>query len=291
MSAIANSLPSPRDYSRWDPDVVELFCDGSQEIFWCYLKPEAPRVFTPELLHLLGSVQEEFRARPRSVPAVGVDMQYHVLGSKIPGVFNLGGDLSLVLELVERQDREGLLDYGRACVEFVYSTATVGERSPTTKIAIVEGRALGGGFEAALACDVLIAERGSKMGFPEVLFNMFPGMGAYPLLIRRVGPGVAARIIRSGRTYSAEELYELGVVDVLAEKGEAVSATSAYISRHRRRARGLYAFAKSVQVETPLQRNHLFETLDIWVDSALELSHADRRLMTAFARAQENILQ
>lgn len=290
MSAIADSLPLRRGYVSPDPNLVEVLGDVSQQTYWCYLKPNAPRVFTRELVDVLTGLQREFGTQPRAVPAVGVDVQYRILGSRIPGVFNLGGDLNLVLDLVERRDREGLYDYGRACVELVYATATAGSRMPTTTIAVVEGQALGGGLEAALACDVLIAERGCKMGFPEVLFNMFPGMGAYPLLNRRVGPGVAARIIRSGKTYVAEELHELGVVDVLVDKGEGVSAASDYISRHRRRARGLHAFARSIEVETPLVPDKLFETLDIWVDCAMELSRADKRLMSAFAKAQDALV-
>ncbi len=291
MSAIADSLPLSRGYVSPDPNIVEVLGDVSQQTYWCYLKPNAPRVFTRELLAVLGNLQREFSMQPRAVPAVGVDMQYRILGSRIPGVFNLGGDLNLVLELVGRRDREALHEYGRACVELIHTTATAGGRMPTTSIAVVEGQALGGGLEAALACDVLIAERGCKMGFPEVLFNMFPGMGAYPLLTRRVGAGVAARIIRSGKTYVAQELHELGVVDVLVDKGEGVSAASNYISRHRRRARGLHAFARSIEVETPLVRENLFETLDIWVDCAMDLSRSDKRLMAAFAKAQDNLVR
>ena len=62
-----------------------------------------------------------------------------------------------------------------------------------TTIALLEGDALGGGFESALSCDVVIAEKHVKAGFPEVLFNMFPGMGGLSFLSRRVGRKVVQR--------------------------------------------------------------------------------------------------
>ena len=79
---------------------------------------------------------------------------------------------------------------------------------------------MGGGFECALSGNVLIAERGAKMGFPEILFNLFPGMGAMTLLGRKIGYSKAEKVILSGKLYTAEEMYELGVVDVLVEPGE-----------------------------------------------------------------------
>ena len=81
----------------------------------------------------------------------------------------------------------------------------------------MQGDALGGGFECALASDLIVAEERAQLGFPEILFNLFPGMGAYSLLSRRVGMKGAEKMILSARLYTAEELHELGVVDLLVE--------------------------------------------------------------------------
>ena len=100
-------------------------------------------------------------------------------------------------------------------------------------IGLVQGDALGGGLEAALSCNFIIAERGVKMGLPEVIFNLFPGMGAYSLLSRRLGMAMAERIIFSGRLYSAEEMYELGVVDLVVDPGCGDKAVRDYIADPR----------------------------------------------------------
>ena len=104
------------------------------------------------------------------------------------GVFNLGGDLALFREAIARHDRETLVAYGRNCVDNLYPWSRNCDL-PLTTISLVQGEALGGGFECALSASVLIAEESSRMGFPEILFNLFPGMGAYSFLTRKVGRG------------------------------------------------------------------------------------------------------
>ena len=69
---------------------------------------------------------------------------------------------------------------------------------PLTTITLVQGDALGGGFEAAISSNVVIAEKSAKFGLPEVLFNLIPGMGAYSFLVRRTSPDLAEKIIMSG---------------------------------------------------------------------------------------------
>ena len=76
---------------------------------------------------------------------------------------------------------------------------------------------------------LLLPKRGVKLGLPEVLFNLFPGMGAYSLLSAKIGPALAERMILSGKLYLAEELYDMGVIDILAEKGDGELALYNYI--------------------------------------------------------------
>ena len=100
-------------------------------------------------------------------------VEFSVLGSDVPGVFNLGGDLDLFTKLIEERNRPGLMEYGLACVEVVYRNYVCYEL-PLTTVSLVQGECLGGGFEAALSSQVVIAERGARFGFPEILFNLRP---------------------------------------------------------------------------------------------------------------------
>ena len=171
-------------------------------------------------------------------------INYAVLASKTPGVFNLGGDLALFRSAIVHRDRTQLEQYARLCVDDLYPWNRNFDL-PVTTISLVQGSALGGGFEAALASSVLIAEESSRMGFPEVLFNLFPGMGAYSFLQRKVGRRVTEELITSGNTYTARQLYDMGVVDVITPDGTGEAAVYSYVRRHTRGGNGRRAFRTS----------------------------------------------
>jgi DSF synthase len=189
-----------------------------------------------------------------------------VWDSKIPGVFNLGGDLRLFSRLIREGDQAGLLAYATACVDVVYNNI-VGLGLPILTISLVEGDALGGGFEKALSTNVLIAERGTRFGLPEVLFGLFPGMGAYSLISRRIGSAQAKRMVLSGRVYCAEELYELGLVDVLSEPGEGRQTVDDFIARNTRHHAAQCAVFRADQRVNPLAYEELYDIALIWVEA------------------------
>ncbi|MEG8276849.1 enoyl-CoA hydratase/isomerase family protein [Streptomyces sp. AHA2] len=90
---------------------------------------------------------------------------------------------------------------------------------PVPTVAAVHGFALGGGFELALACDVIVADRTAVVGLPEVSVGVIPGGGGTQLLPRRVGAARAAELIFSARRVEAAEAGELGLVDQVVEAG------------------------------------------------------------------------
>jgi DSF synthase len=155
-----------------------------------------------------------------------------------------------------------------------------------TTIALVQGDALGGGFESALASNVVIAEKGVKMGLPEVLFNLFPGMGAYSLLSRRVGTTVAEKIILSGKLYTAEELFDMGVIDILAEKGEGEMEVYKYIKTASRYSNSYNAIRKVRDICNKISYDELIDIAKIWADAAFKLTAKDLRMMGRLVRKQ-----
>lgn len=284
--------------SRMHRAVIPVHTDGASElagsplcdidaepdggILWVRLRPEAPVSFTPELLADLRSLQD------RIARHVVDGFRYQVFASGIPGVFSLGGDLALFRDCIGRGDAQTLRAYARDAADLVYTNAT-GYEARLTTISLVQGQALGGGFEAALAAHVVVAERGARMGLPEIMFNMFPGMGAYQLLCRRLSPAEAERMILGGRTYRAEELHALGVVDVLAEDGDGERAVRRYIRSHDRQHRGMQAFRRAQQAAAPLDRHELYRVTDVWVESALDLGARDMETIDYLLRAQQRL--
>ena len=264
--------------------------DRTYGVFWSYLKPTSPARFTPALLSALRQSQLDLEARVRQELAVKQKnrVRYQVFASRVPGVFSLGGDLEFFREAITALDHEALSAYARDCIDLVYTYA-VNYKLPVTTISLVQGTALGGGFEAALAANVVVAERQCEMGFPETMFNMFPGMGAYQLLTRRLIPVEAERFILSGRVYRAEELYEMNLIDVLADEGRGEEAVSNYIRRHQKRAHGSQGLRRAIQATSPICYEDLCETVDIWVDTALSLDSLDLKHLDYLIRAQNQM--
>ena len=264
---------------------LDVRFEAAAGIYWCYLDPLERPSFTLGLLRDLSEVQLSFKRMFAAAPAEEPPFRYVVVDSRTPGIFNLGGDLVYFAELIRAQDRERLRDYGRACVKVIYDNA-VAYGLPLVTIALIRGDTLGGGFEAALTFDFLVAEKGTKFGLPEILFNLFPGMGAYNLLERRIGAAKAEKMILSGRIYSAEELYAMDLVHVLAEPGEGEATVRDYIRRHGRRHSAQAAIHHVGRTVRPLSYPDLLDVVDIWVETALKLRKTDLRKMERLAAAQ-----
>ena len=245
--------------------------------------------FTPTLLHEIRSFQQSvtdyFSALPENEES---DIRYVVLSSENPDVFNLGGDLNHFRTAIESRDRDTLMKYAQGCIDVLYPNI-INLGCPVTTISLVQGTALGGGFEAAMSSNVLIAERSAQMGLPEVLFNLFPGMGAYSLLARRIGIKKAEELILSGKVYTAEELFDMGIVDVLAEDGEGEQALEKYIKQHNRSRNTRMALQKVRQRYHPIEYAELTDIIEIWVDTALKIGNRYLRMIDRLVRAQNKL--
>ena len=98
------------------------------------------------------------------------------------------------------------------------------DRSPIPTIAAVNGYALGGGCEVALACDIRIAAENANFGFPEVGLGILPGLGGTQRLPRLIGPALAKELIFTGRRIGADEAREIGLANLVVGRGEALNA-------------------------------------------------------------------
>jgi len=251
------------------------------------MRPSRHPMITMELLQDMMCVQESVRAiMEEGNREQRQHLEYFVAGSQTPGVYNFGGNLAYFANCIQRKDAQGLREYAYACIDVVYGNS-MAFHTPLITITLVQGDALGGGFECALSFDVLVAERSAKMGLPEVLFNLFPGMGAYSFLSRKIGTAAAEKMIMSGKVYTAEELHQLGVVDVLAEDGQGENAVKDYIARNRRKHNAHRAIYRSRRRIAPVTYEELRDIVDIWVETALNLDEQDLRKMMRLVAAQE----
>lgn len=261
---------------QWEPELGTL---------WAFITPLDRPNYNIGLLRDTMAWQMEtkkvFAANPD-------ELRYMVLGSRFPGVFNLGGDLEMFARCIENQDRETLRQYSHLCVDIVDRVWHCNDM-PVINIGLAQGDALGGGFEALMCFDVIIAERQARFGLPEVLFGLFPGMGAYSILARRLGHSVAERMILSGRVYTAEEMHEMGVIAVLADPGKGEEVAREYIATNRERHAGQLGVYRAGRRVMPLELAELRDIVDGWVDTAMKLTERDIKMMRRLAAAQTRL--
>ena len=270
---------------------IDYQYDAERQTMWWYMNPKPRPCFSDELLTDLGKFQQILATRcDAKVTAEEELVRYIILGSKTPDVFSLGGDLALFAELIGKGDRDALYSYAVKSINVLYRHAINYDR-PVTTIGLLEGDAIGAGLETALACDIIIAEKQTKMGFPEILFNLFPGMGAYSFLARRLDPARVEKMILTGNIFTAEEMYEMGVIDVLAEPGEGHDAVREYIKKNDRSQNARQALYKVRNRVNPLSYEELLDIVGIWTDAAMQLSEKNLKVMQRLVRAQNRKIE
>jgi DSF synthase len=286
--------PAPLPGGDFDP-ACEFFRTGQvashYEVetgaVWMRMAPTPRPCFNTALLHDIGSHCRllagsggRFHLRGEVRP-----IECSVFASATPGIFNFGGDLEHILRLIDRRDRTGLTRYGHDCIGVLFRNHT-GHAVPLQTVTLVQGECLGGGFEAALSSDLVVAERSSRFGLPEILFNMFPGMGGYSFLARRVGPRCASELVASGKILSAAEMRALGAIDLVVDDGTGAEAVTNLLIETRRSRNGLVGAARARRRINGVSWQELVDVVGIWVESALMLTPRDLRVMQRLVTRQ-----
>jgi len=242
-----------------------------------------------DILRDVADVRASVQALFASPQIADFPIRYFLLASKKPGVFNLGGDLEMFVDVITTQDRDRLWVYARACVDLVHSLSMAFDL-PMVTLSVIEGQALGGGFEGALAEDFVVAEEDVRIGMPEIAFNTFPGMGAISLLSRRLGAAPAEDLIGSGKIYTGREMYEMGAVDIVAPNGQGRQTATAWMMQG-----GQAQFERRLALTNarrrffPLAAVELETITDLWVDTCLAATPHDIRHMERLAAAQKRL--
>ncbi|RJL51729.1 MULTISPECIES: crotonase/enoyl-CoA hydratase family protein [Pectobacterium] len=210
-------------------------------------------------------------------------LNFFVLRSGYPDVFNLGADLDMFYLLAEEKNRDKLRLYADKCVDLIHYLYHGINKSITT-ISLVEGDCIGGGFEAALACDYLIATESSNFSFPEIKLGIFPGMGAASIMSRVLRKGDYQRIFLSGEMFSAQQLFEMGLVSQVVPDGQGEYALRAFLKRMNTPAcyqlSRIYKYSKML----PISELHFFA--EQWVEGIMNLNRRQLALI-AYAATQQ----
>ncbi|MGV2866000.1 crotonase/enoyl-CoA hydratase family protein [Achromobacter sp. ESBL13] len=257
---------------------ISAFYEEGRRVMWMMLRAQPRPCFNHELI-------DEIMTLARAAKDSGLPIDFWVTGSLVPQIYNVGGDLNFFAEAIRTGKREALRAYARACVDCVHA-ASRGFDTGAISLAMIEGTALGGGFEAALAHHFVLAQNNARMGFPEMAFNLFPGMGGYSLVARRSGMRLAEELISSGESHTAEWFHGKGLVDTLFEPGEAYRATRTFIDVMRPKLNGIRAMLRARQRVLNLSRSELMDITEDWVEAAFSIDPKDRAYMERLVLAQ-----
>ncbi|UAN39062.1 crotonase/enoyl-CoA hydratase family protein [Enterobacter sp. JBIWA008] len=257
------------------------YYEAERHTVWMMLRAQPRPCFNHALI-------EEIMNFSWLVRQSGFAVDFWVTGSLVPGMYNVGGDLQFFVECIQNGRREALRAYARACVDCVHA-ASRGFDTGAITLAMVEGSALGGGFEAALAHHFVLAQRDARLGFPEIAFNLFPGMGGYSLVARRSGMKLAEELIYKGESHTAEWYEQHGLVDVLFKPGQSYVSTRTFIDTLRPKLNGVRAMLRARTRVLQLPRSELMDITEDWVDAAFCLEPKDIAYMERLVTLQSRL--
>jgi enoyl-CoA hydratase/carnithine racemase len=185
-----------------------------------------------------------------------------VVYSRLECGFCAGADLrelySRSQEMAKAEAVKGIRDY----LERIHCVLNTLDASPLTTIAAVNGVCFGGGFELALVCDLIVADKMARFCFPELRLGLIPGFGGIPRLKRDLGNAVVRDLLLTGRSFNASKLQQVGLVSQVVAEGEALRVARATAAQLGKFDRGAAAAAK--KFIKPIPHEELRREIDIF---------------------------
>jgi len=145
-----------------------------------------------------------------------------VITSARPGGFCAGANLKELYQDAQPLPPKSRVAGMRAFLKRIHAVMNALDAAPFVTIAAVHGLCMGGGLELALVCDLIVADKMARFGFPELRLGLIPGFGGIPRLRRDVGNGFIRDLLFTGRTVKAESAQQAGLVSHLAGEGYAL---------------------------------------------------------------------
>jgi enoyl-CoA hydratase/carnithine racemase len=215
---------------------------------------------------------EELEKLAVCLPALAKDAHALIVHSTMKPGFSAGADLR---ELYRRSQGMPKAEAARGVREFlerIHGVMNTLDAAPLTTIAAVHGVTFGGGFELALVCDIIVADRMARFCFPELRLGLIPGFGGIPRLKRDLGNAVVRDLLLTGRSFNVMKGQQIGLVSQIAAEGEALRVARATASQvgkfDRRTAAAAKAFIKPIPYDELKQEIEIF--CDLYTRPAVE---------------------
>jgi len=180
-----------------------------------------------------------------------------------PG-FCAGADLRELYQRSQAMEKAAAVKGVRDFLERIHRVLNLIDASPLTTIAAVHGVTFGGGFELALACDLIIADKMARFCFPELRLGLIPGFGGIPRLKRDLGNAVVRDLLLTGRSFNATKAQQIGLVSQVVGEGEALRAARATAAQLKKFDRATAASAK--KFIKPIPHEELRREIDLFCE-------------------------
>jgi len=207
---------------------------------------------------------EELEAFTRALPELTNEAHALILHSSQAAGFSAGADLRELYRRAQGMEKTAALRGVRDFLERIHAVMNAIDALPLTTIAAVHGVTFGGGFELALVCDIIIADRMARFCFPELRLGLIPGFGGIPRLKRDLGNAVVRDLLLTGRSFNVMKAQQIGLVSQIAAEGEALRVARATASQVGKFDRGTTAAAK--KFAKPIPYDELKREIDIFCD-------------------------
>ena len=196
---------------------------------------------------------EELEQFAAALPGLANAAQALIVHSTLKAGFSAGADLRELFRRGQETEKDVALREVRKFLERIHSVMNALDAAPLTTIAAVHGVTFGGGFELALVCDIIIADRMARFCFPELRLGLIPGFGGIPRLKRDLGNAVVRDLLLTGRSFNVTKAQQIGLVSQIAAEGEALRVARATASQvgkfDRRTAAAAKEFVKPIPYE------------------------------------------
>ncbi len=187
-----------------------------------------------------------------------------IVHSRLKSGFSAGADLHELYTRVQELSPTALVAGTRDFLERIHRVLNTIDASPLTTIAAVHGVCFGGGFELALACDLIIADKMARFCFPELRLGLIPGFGGIPRLKRDLGNSVVRDLLLTGRSINASKAQAVGLVSQVAAEGEALRLARSTAAQVKKFDRPTSAAAK--RFVKPIPYEELRREMDIFCE-------------------------
>jgi enoyl-CoA hydratase/carnithine racemase len=187
-----------------------------------------------------------------------------ILYSTLKAGFCAGADLRELYGWIEEFGQVEVASHAREYLERIHHVMNSLDAAPLTTIGAVHGVTFGGGFELALTCDMIIADKMTRFAFPELRLGLIPGYGGIPRLKRDLGNAVVRDLLLTGRSFNTTKAQQIGLVGQVVGEGEALGAARATAAQMAKFDRTTAAVAK--RFIKPIPREELRQEIDIFCE-------------------------